>query len=131
MQTSKPTTIDDYIAEFPSEVQKVMQQLRAVIRDLVPGAEEGISYAIPTFRVNGTYLVYFAGFKNHIGFYPTPSGTEVFKKDLAKYKTGKGSVQFPLNQPLPVALIKKIVKYRLKEISEKAKSKKVAGKKGA
>lgn len=131
MQHSKATTIDDYIAEFPSEVQHMMQRLRAVIRDLAPEAEEGISYAIPTFRVKGTYLVYFAGFKNHIGFYPTPSGTEVFKKDLAKYKTGKGSVQFPLDQPLPVALITKIVKYRLKEISEKAKSKKVAGKKGA
>lgn len=131
MQRSKATTIDDYIAGFSPEVQKMMQQLRAVIRDLAPAAEEGISYAIPTFRINGTYLVYFAGFRNHIGFYPTPSGTEIFKKDLAKYKTGKGSVQFPLDQPLPIALISKIVKYRLKEINEKTKSKKATRKKGA
>lgn len=105
--------IDDYIAGFPKEIQAMLQQIRATIRKAAPGAEEAIKYAIPTFVMNGKNLVHFAAFKNHIGFYPTPTGIESFKKELSKYKQGKGSVQFPLDEPMPLALITKIVKYNL------------------
>ncbi len=115
MITTKPTTIDEYIASFPEDVQKKLVQIRQTIRQAAPEAEETISYAIPTFKLKGRYLVYFAGHKNHIGFYPAPTGSEAFKEELAVYKTGKGSVQFPLNQPLPFDLITRIVKFRVKE----------------
>jgi uncharacterized protein YdhG (YjbR/CyaY superfamily) len=123
MTPEKPETIDAYIAGFPRDVQKILQQVRDTILEIVPEAEETISYGIPAFNLNKTYLVYFAGFKNHIGFYPTPVGMEAFKKDLAGYKTGRGSVQFPLDKPMPLALIRKIVRYRLKENIEKAGNK--------
>lgn len=123
MKGTAAKTIDEYIGGFPAEVRKVMQQLRATIRKEAPEATETISYAIPAFNLNGSYLVYFAGFKNHIGFYPAPTGMEAFKKDFAKYKTGKGSVQFPLDEPLPLALIRKIVKFRMNENREKAAKK--------
>jgi uncharacterized protein YdhG (YjbR/CyaY superfamily) len=115
--------IDSYIAEFPDDIQKRLEQVRATIRKAAPKAEEAIKYAIPTFVLNGN-LVHFAAFKNHIGFYPAPTGMKAFEKDLAPYKQGKGSVQFPLDKPMPLALIAKIVKMRVKENSEKKVKKK-------
>jgi len=117
-----PTTIDEYIATFPANVQAILQKIRATIRKAAPQAEEAISYQMPTFKLNGN-LVHFAAFKNHIGFYPVPSGIEKFKKELSAYKGAKGSVQFPLDRPIPYGLISKIVKFRVKENLEKAKAK--------
>lgn len=113
--STKPKTIDEYIAAFPEDVQKVLEQIRATIAKAAPGAEETISYAIPTFTLNKTYLVYFAAFRNHIGFYAAPTGHEAFKKELSAYKVGKGSVQFPLDQPMPLDLITRIVKFKVSE----------------
>jgi len=121
---NKPKDIDAYIAGFPKNIQLLLQQVRTTIQKAAPKAEEAISYAIPTFKLNGSNLVHFAGFKNHIGFYPAPTGMEAFKKDFARYKTGKGSVQFPLDEPMPTALITRIVKFRMKENLQKAKAKK-------
>ena len=117
----KAETIDEYISDFPDDVQKIMEEIRSVIKKVAPTAQESISYAIPTFKLNGVYLVYFAGFKNHIGFYPAPVSMEAFKEEFSIYKTGKGSVQFPLNKPMPFDLITKIVKFRLEEALRKAK----------
>jgi uncharacterized protein YdhG (YjbR/CyaY superfamily) len=117
------TTIDNYIAGFPEKTQAVLTKMRAIIKKVVPEAEEKISYGIPTFFLNGN-LVHFGGFKNHIGFYPTPSGIEEFKKDLAAYKGAKGSIQFPLDKPLPAELIKRMVKFRVQKNTEKAGVKK-------
>lgn len=116
--TPIPNSIDEYIAGFPADVQKLLKQVRATIKKAAPGAEEAIRYAIPTFRLNGN-LVHFAAFTNHIGFYPAPTGTEAFKKELSVYKTGKGSVQFPLDKPLPLSLISQIVKFRVEKNLEK------------
>jgi len=124
MTTTKPTDIDGYIAGFPKNIQKVLQQVRTIIKKAAPGAEETISYAIPALKFKGRILVYFAGFKNHISLYPAPRGNEAFKKDLSFYKGGKGTVQFPLDKPIPLSLITKIVKFRAKENSEKAEKKK-------
>ena len=112
--------IDAYIANFPKETQKILDQLRATIRKAAPEAEETISYAIPTFTLNGN-LVHFAAFKNHVGFYPTPSGIEAFKKELSVYEAAKGSVKFPIEKPLPFDLITEIVKFRVKENLQKTK----------
>jgi uncharacterized protein YdhG (YjbR/CyaY superfamily) len=115
-------TIDEYIATFPKEVQDVLEKIRSAIRESAPEAEEAISYGIPAFRLNGSRgSVYFAGWKNHIGFYPTPSGIEAFKKELAPFKQEKGSVQFPLDKPIPYDLVKKIVRYRVTGNLEKGK----------
>jgi uncharacterized protein YdhG (YjbR/CyaY superfamily) len=115
-------TIDEYIAAFPKEVQDVLEKIRSAIRESAPKAEEAISYGIPAFRLNGSRgSVYFAGWKNHIGFYPTPSGVEAFKKELAPFKQQKGSVQFPLDKPIPYDLVKKIVRYRVTGNLEKGK----------
>lgn len=114
MQKVQAGNIDQYIAAFPGEVQKLLQQMRSIIRKAAPKAEETISYAIPTFKLNGN-LVHFAAFKNHIGFYPGPSGIEAFKDEFSTYHAAKGSVRFPFDQPLPVALISKVVKFRAKE----------------
>jgi uncharacterized protein YdhG (YjbR/CyaY superfamily) len=123
METSKPTSIDEYIQGFPENIQNLLQQVRRTISSAAPEAEEAISYAIPTFKLNGN-LVHFAAFKNHIGFYPAPTGLKEFEKELSPYAQGKGSAQFPLDQPLPLALITKIVKYRVKEnLSKLAKKK--------
>ena len=119
--SNKVENIDDYISDFSVETQKYLNEMRELIRKLAPDSVESISYAIPTFSVNGKYLVYFAGFKNHIGLYPTPVGMEAFKEELLNYKTGKGSVQFPLNKPLPIALITKIVKYQIEQNEIKTK----------
>lgn len=112
--TSKPTTIDAYIAGFPEETQSILQEIRKTIREAAPEAEECISYAIPTFKQHGN-LVHFAAFKKHIGFYATPTGHEAFKEELASYKQGKGSVQFPIGQPMPLDLISRIVRYRVQQ----------------
>lgn len=120
MQNSTAKDIDDYIAGFPGEVQDMLQQIRAAIQKVVPDAQEDIKYAIPTFVLNGKNLVHFAAFKHHIGFYPTPTGIESFKKELSKYKQGKGSVQFPLDQPMPLKLITEIVKFNVARNAEAA-----------
>lgn len=120
MQNSTAKDIDDYIAGFPGEVQDMLQQIRAAIQKVVPGAQEDIKYAIPTFVLNGKNLVHFAAYKHHIGFYPTPTGIESFKKELSKYKQGKGSVQFPLDQPMPLKLITEIVKFNVARNAEAA-----------
>jgi uncharacterized protein YdhG (YjbR/CyaY superfamily) len=124
MTKAKPSDIDSYIAGFPEETQKLLNQVRATIRKAAPGAAEIISYAMPTFTMNGTYLVYFAGWKNHISIYPAPTGDVAFKKDFAAFKTNKGTVQFPIDKPMPLGLITKIVKYRIRENLQKAKTKK-------
>lgn len=115
-------SIDAYIADFPEDVQAILQEVRATIRKAAPEATEDIKYAIPTFILNGN-LVHFAAFKQHIGFYPAPTGIAAFEKELSVYKQGKGSIQFPLDSPMPLALITKIVKYRVQENTEKAKAK--------
>jgi uncharacterized protein YdhG (YjbR/CyaY superfamily) len=122
MKTNHAETIDEYIAGFPKDVQKKLESIRTVIRKAAPKAEEAIKYAIPTFVLNGN-LVHFAAFKNHIGFYPAPMGLKEFEKELAAYAGGKGSVQFPINEPMPLSLITKIVKFRVQQNTAKAKSK--------
>ncbi len=117
-----PKTIDEYIARCPPDVQKILEKIRLTIRKAAPDAEETISYKMPTFTLKGN-LVYFAVFKNHIGFYPIPTGIEKFKQELSVYKQGKGSVQFPLDKPIPYGLISKIVKFRVKENLARAKAK--------
>jgi uncharacterized protein YdhG (YjbR/CyaY superfamily) len=124
MDRSKATTIDEYVQGFPADVRGILQEIRQTIQQAAPEATEAISYAIPTFKLNGSNLVHFAAFKNHIGFYPTPTGIDAFEKDLAKYKQGKGSVQFPLDQKMPLSLISKTVKYNISRIQEKAKNRK-------
>jgi uncharacterized protein YdhG (YjbR/CyaY superfamily) len=114
-------TIDEYIAEFPKEVRDVLEELRRVIRESAPGAKEAISYGMPTFKLNGN-LVHFAAWKNHVGFYPAgPSAIEAFKKELSPFKQSKGTVQFPLDKPIPFDLVKKIVKFRVKQNEAKKK----------
>ena len=120
-QSSSPK-IDEYIAGFPEEVHEILEKVRTTIRKAAPDAEETINYAIPTFTLKGN-LVHFAGFKKHIGFYPTPTGIEQFKKELSVYEGAKGSVQFPLDKPIPYGLISKIVKFRVKENLERAAAK--------
>jgi uncharacterized protein YdhG (YjbR/CyaY superfamily) len=110
----QPTTIDEYIAGFPPEVQAILENIRAIIRECVPEAQEAIRYQMPTFILHGN-LVHFAAFQKHIGFYPVPSGIEKFREELAAYKGGKGSVQFPLDQPIPYDLIRRIVAFRVTE----------------
>src|SRR5262245_56745398 len=113
-----PKDIDDYIATFPKDIQAKLQKIRATIKKAAPKAEEAIKYQMPTFTLNGN-LVHFAAYKNHIGFYPAPSGIEAFKKELALYESGKGTLKFPLDQPIPFSLITKVVKYRVKKNLEK------------
>ena len=124
---TKPANVDEYISGFPADVQKALQKIRETIKKAAPKAEETISYAMPAFRQNGN-LVYYAAWKEHIGFYATPTGNSAFKKDLEGYKTSKGAIQFPLDKPMPVQLITKLVKYRVKENEEKAALKKKAKK---
>lgn len=121
-------TIEEYIDTFPEAVRRILNELRQTIEEVAPDAEETINYQIPTFTLNGN-LVHFAAFENHIGFYPTPSGMEAFKKELSGYKSAKGSVQFPIDQPLPLPLIRRIVEYRVKENLERKFRKKGNGKK--
>ena len=124
MQNSKVgyNSIDEYIATFPAETQKILQALRATIKAAAPDADEKISYQMPTFALKGN-LVHFAAHKNHIGFYPTPSGIEAFKQELSLYEGAKGSIRFPIEEPLPLELISKIVKFRVAENLNKAERK--------
>jgi uncharacterized protein YdhG (YjbR/CyaY superfamily) len=113
-QSVETHSIDDYIKEFPEKIRKLLEQVRLTIRKAAPEATEKISYGMPTFYYNGN-LVHFAAFKNHIGFFPTPSAIEAFQKELKGYKTSKGTVQFPLADPMPLKLIERVVKFRAKE----------------
>jgi uncharacterized protein YdhG (YjbR/CyaY superfamily) len=115
-------SIDEYIASFPAETQKILAELRAAIKASAPGAEEKISYQMPTFALKGN-LVHFAAYKKHIGFYPTPSGIQAFKAELSIYAGAKGSVRFPIDKPLPLELISKIVKFRVAENLTQAEKK--------
>lgn len=124
------SSIDEYIATFPPDIQKILEKIRFIVKAAAPEAQEKISYQMPTFFLNGN-LVHFAAFKNHIGFYPTPSGIEKFKKELAGYQGAKGSVQFPLDEPIPYALISEIVKFRVKENSQAANTKENKSRKSA
>lgn len=117
----KTENIDSYIVGFPDGVQQILQQVRAAIKAAAPAAAEAISYGIPTFKLNDKNLVHFAAFKNHIGFYATPTGHGAFAEELSKYKQGKGSVQFPLDQPMPLDLITRIVQFRVQENLAKPK----------
>jgi uncharacterized protein YdhG (YjbR/CyaY superfamily) len=116
MRKNEFHTINEYIKTFPDDVQIILEKISQTIQEAAPKATEGISYGIPTFKLNGKPLVYFAAWKNHIGFYPTPSAAKVFKRELSVYKQGKGSVQFPLDKPIPYRLVNKIVIFRAREI---------------
>lgn len=123
MKTKSPSTIDEYIQSFPKEVQTILTNVRNTIREAAPNSSEAIRYAIPTF-IQGGNLVHFAAFRSHIGFYALPSGNTKFQKELANYKVGKGSIQFPLDKPIPFDLIRKIVKFRIQENTLKEKKNK-------
>lgn len=120
--TTAPRTIDEYIAGFSPDVQGILQQIRMIIRQAAPEADETIKYRMPTFTLKGN-LVHFAAFKEHIGFYPIPTGIEEFKDELSVYKSGKGSVQFPLDRPIPYDLISRIVEFRVRENLRRAEAK--------
>ncbi len=121
-----PQNIDEYIAGFPADVQEILQKIRVTIKKAAPKAEEAISYKMPSFHLNGQYLIYFAAYKKHIGLYPVPSGDTDFNKEISAYQAGKGTLQFPLDKPIPYKLIGTIVKVRTNETSAKAgKGKKV------
>lgn len=123
---STPKSIDEYIAGFPPDVQKVLALVRTTIREAAPDAKEAIKYQIPTFIQNEN-LVHFAAFKDHVGFYPTPSGIEKFKDELSSYEGAKGSVRFPIDKPMPLRLITKIVAFRAEEVQAKTAAKKRTG----
>jgi uncharacterized protein YdhG (YjbR/CyaY superfamily) len=108
-------TVDDYISMFPMEIQNILQKMRATILTNAPGATEELAYKMPSYRLDGRRLVYFAAYKNHIGFYATPTGHEAFEKELSQYKRGRGSVQFPLSKPIPYELIGQMVQFRAEE----------------
>lgn len=118
MTNVNPKTIDAYIKDFPEDVRTILQKIRKIIHEAAPEAEETISYRMPTFKLGGKNLVHFAAFKNHIGFYPTPSGITAFKKDLSPYKNAKGSVQFALDKEIPFSLIHDITMFRVKEVTK-------------
>jgi len=118
-----PKNIDEYIARYPKGIQAILQKIRKTVQKAAPDAQETINYQMPTLSLNGN-LVHFAAFEKHIGFYPTPSGIEKFKKEIDAYKNAKGSVQFPLDQPIPYDLISRITKFRVKEQQAKGKKKK-------
>ena len=120
---AKFTTIDGYIAQFPKEVQAILEKIRQTVADAAPGAVEAISYQIPTFKLNGSNLVHFAAWKDHIGFYATPAGNTAFQKELARYKMAKGSVRFPLDEPIPYDLVAEIARFRVKETQATGKAK--------
>ena len=117
-----PPGIDEYIASFPKDIQEILEKIRMTIRKAAPGAEEAIKYRLPTFTLRGN-LVHFGAFKKHIGFYPTPTGTEKFRNELSVYEGAKGSIRFPLDKPIPYDLISKIVEFRVKENLERAEAK--------
>lgn len=115
--------IDEYVAGFPKDVQAILQKIRTTIRKAAPDAEETVSYQIPTFTLKGHYLIYFAAYQKHVSLYPAPRGVKDFKQELSAYKGGKGTVRFPLDKPVPFGLISRIVKYRVEENLDRAKTK--------
>ncbi len=119
----KAANVDEYIATFPDEIQVILQQVRTTIKTNAPNAKEAISYGMPAYKLNGYPLVYFAGYKGHVGFYATPTGHEEIANELSKYKQGKGSVQFPIDEQMPLDLIRRIVKFRVQENLAKPKKK--------
>jgi uncharacterized protein YdhG (YjbR/CyaY superfamily) len=125
MKSEKVTfqSVDEYIGTFPESIQEMLEELRATIKAAAPGAQERISYNLPTFTLNGTYLVYLAGWKNHIAVYPIPAGTKAFQKEVAQHVDGKGTLKFPIGKPLPLKLITKVVKFRAAETLKKNKRK--------
>ena len=120
MKTAPPKTVDEYLKAFTGQQRETLDKVRSIIKATAPKAEEAISYGMPAYKMGGMPLVYFAAFKKHIGFYATPTGHEAFKAELAPYKQGRGSVQFPLNQPIPFDLLKQIVLFRVEQQAEKA-----------
>lgn len=124
---SRIASVDEYIATFPEDIQKILQELRAAIRAAAPRAGEKISYGIPAFTLNGKYLIYFAGWKHHISIYPIPQGTEAFNREISQYVAGKGTLKFPLDKPLPLKLIAKIVKLNLAENAKRTNRKRIRG----
>jgi len=118
-----PQTIDEYIAAYPTDVQAILQQVRQTIREAAPDAGEKIGYGLPTFTLHGRNLVHFGAFKHHIGFYPAPSGLDQFEEELARYAGSKGAVRFPLDEPMPLDLIRRIVLFRVEENRAKAAAK--------
>lgn len=112
-------SVEEYIADFPAETQEILNQIRAVVKSTGPDLAESISYGMPAYKYKGKPAVYFGGYAKHIGFYATPTGHEAFAKELSKYKQGKGSVQFPINEPMPMKLIEEIVKFRIASIEDK------------
>ena len=116
-------SMDEYIGTFPKDVQNILEEVRRTIKAAAPKAEEKISYNMPTFMLNGKYLIYFAGWKHHISLYPIPVGSDAFNKEVSKYAAGKGTLQFPLDKPLPLKLITKIVKLRIEDDLGKAEIK--------
>jgi uncharacterized protein YdhG (YjbR/CyaY superfamily) len=125
--TIKFKTVDEYISTFPASTKKILQQVRKTIKAAAPQAEDVISYNMPASKLNGI-LVYYAAYEKHVGFYPTASGIRVFEDQLRNYKFSKGAIQFPIDKPMPVALITKIVKFRVKETQEKEKARSTSGK---
>jgi uncharacterized protein YdhG (YjbR/CyaY superfamily) len=125
MKRPTPPSIEAYISQYPADTQKILEQMRATIRKVAPAAEEAISYGIPSFRLNGTYLIYFAAYAKHVGVYPVPRALEQIDKKFARYQTsGKGTIQFPLNEPMPWNLIGRLVKRMLAENTQRAAAKK-------
>jgi uncharacterized protein YdhG (YjbR/CyaY superfamily) len=122
MATSKATTIDEYIDGFADDTKKVLKRIRSIVKKTIPKAEETISYGIPTFKLNDSYVVYFAGFKKHVSVYPTPSGSATFEKQLAPYRSGKGTAKFELEKPIPEKLIIEIVKQNLRKNKARVKA---------
>ncbi len=120
----KPESVDEYLSDFPEATRLILEKIRAVIKAVAPEAEESFSYGMPAYKLNGRPLVYFAGYEKHIGFYATPTGHAAFSEELSKYKQGKGSVQFPVNEPMPLDLISRIVKFRAEENLGSTKNKK-------
>jgi uncharacterized protein YdhG (YjbR/CyaY superfamily) len=122
MEAAKFKTVDEYLSAFPASTKSVLRKMRTTIKEVVPHAEEVISYNMPAFKQNGI-LVWYAAYKEHIGFYPTPAPIKTFAQELRGYKTSKGAIQFPIDKPIPTSLVKKIVRFRAKQNSEKAKAK--------
>jgi uncharacterized protein YdhG (YjbR/CyaY superfamily) len=118
MLKTPPKTMDAYIKSFPSDIYKILEKIRQTIQKSAPKAEETISYGMPAFKLNSKILVFFAAWQHHIGFYATPSGNTAFKKEIAKYKTSKGAIQFPLDETVPFKLIREIVRFRVREVEK-------------
>ena len=121
-------SIDEYIAAFPEATQKALEEIRAAIKAMFPDAEERISYKMPAFKLNGEYFIHFSAWKNHIGMYPIPAGNEAFQKQIEQYRSAKSSLNFPLDKPMPIKLIEKVIKFRISENLKDAKAKTVKGK---